>query len=392
MHRRPQSKSTSSTATSSHHPLTSHNIAVDDNGPPVESTTNPRLPHRRRRVKASKNASIFESAKDDPLVFFFMACAALLLILIVIGLGIVGKLLQERFGPRFSVVRTILAKEQNPEGFEPLEESKLYMIPHTMSHIGDKSDEYALLRKDYDERLPYNPERSIQFAQQLPKHEYKAVENPAYDVNNCPQNPPEGYPHQWKTLDVLEHWSPNDPNPKVEIYQGLCIFDYRRDYVKALNYRKSEAPFVVRGDPEVVQAVERWNQPQYMSKMLGGIDHRCEYSENNQFMYWLNRKKDTPPPDWKKPTTMLRMTYEEWLNRANITDESLLGPDKAHYYYRLIGCGEMGQHGECDAGSSEYLFDELTFFQPRPSLYIVEPHQQRGIHCRFGMKGVTVSA
>ena len=43
----------------------------------------------------------------------------------------------------------------------------------------------------------------------------------------------------------------------------------------------------------------------------------------------------------------------------------------------------------CDKGSSEFLFDELTFFQPKPGgLYMVEEDKQKGIHCRFGMKGV----
>ena len=44
--------------------------------------------------------------------------------------------------------------------------------------------------------------------------------------------------------------------------------------------------------------------------------------------------------------------------------------------------------GTCDKGSSEFLFDELPFFQPRANLYMVEPHKQKGIHCRFGMRGV----
>ena len=34
------------------------------------------------------------------------------------------------------------------------------------------------------------------------------------------------------------------------------------------------------------------------------------------------------------------------------------------------------------------MFDELTFFKPVESLYIVNPRDQMGIHCRFGMKGV----
>ena len=45
---------------------------------------------------------------------------------------------------------------------------------------------------------------------------------------------------------------------------------------------------------------------------------------------------------------------------------------------------------DCDKDSSEYLFDELPFFQPRDDnpLYMVDPKKQKGIHCRFGMKGV----
>lgn len=46
--------------------------------------------------------------------------------------------------------------------------------------------------------------------------------------------------------------------------------------------------------------------------------------------------------------------------------------------------------GKCDQNSAEYLFDELAFFQPTDEneLYMVKPKEQKGIHCRFGMKGV----
>jgi hypothetical protein len=75
---------------------------------------------------------------------------------------------------------------------------------------------------------------------------------------------------------------------------------------------------------------------------------------------------------------MLRMDYATWLRHANVTDDQL-GPDHPHWYYRLIGCGlGMGNDGSCDKGSSEYLFDELPFFQPKESLYVVEPDEQKG--------------
>lgn len=67
------------------------------------------------------------------------------------------------------------------------------------------------------------------------------------------------------------------------------------------------------------------------------------------------------PLDWKEPTKYLRMEYQDWLNKANQTDESKLGPDNPHWYFRLIGCGKMGK-GACDTNNNENLFDELPFF------------------------------
>lgn len=214
-----------------------------------------------------------------------------------------------------------------------------------------------------------------------------------YDIHNCPHDPPSNYPYAWNVKDVLDNWAPDDPTPRERIYQGLCVFDYETEKEKALNYREVELPFVVRGDPAVLRTAERWTQKEYMQKMLGNTRYRTEYSENNHFMYWAHpRKKDKEnnkvPEDWEPPTEMLRMRYAEWLEHANITDDSQLGPDMEHWYFRLIGCGAMGK--DCDKGSSEYLFDELAFFQPREDneLYMVDPNKQKGIHCRFGMKGV----
>jgi hypothetical protein len=345
---------------------------------------------RRRKVKSSRrNRSIFQSTEGDPVVMLFMVFSAVVVVVVLVLLGFLGKLLYSRFwsNPGTNEHTPSSSTYSKNKEFETLESSKIYSIPHSMLHIGDKSDEYATVRKEYDERHSYDPERSLQITKGLATLQFTAISNPSYDIRNCPKKPPEGYPYQWKTLDIVNRWNPNDPNPPTEIYQGLCIFDYRQDYVKILKYRQQELPFVVRGDPEVAAVVERWNSPEYLSKMLAEKQHRVEYSENNQFMFWVNRKKQPPPEGWKQPTTMMKMSYQEWLSRANVTDDKL-GTDKPHWYYRLIGCGEIGQHGECDEEASEYLFDELTFFQPRPTLYIIDPHQQRGIHCRFGMKGV----
>jgi hypothetical protein len=336
----------------------------------------------------------------------------------------------------------------------PIPPSDIYEIPGSLSHIGDKSDHYATLRKEIDQIFPIDPQRSLQAVEHLKKYEFHAMpmqdnsntvnndnsnnnvndNNPLpYDIYNCPDEPPEHYPFHWNTLELLKHWPPDDPEVRQHVYQGVCVFDYHEDYAKALVYRNKEVPFVVQGDPAVAATVERWNANgntntdtgtdtdmntdtgtgnnnnkhyNYMERMLGNVNHRAEYSENNHFLYWKPgsnkpnwkpRQRGAPEPrhdgngkpeNWKEPTQMIRMTYPEWLSHANVTpDES--SSDKPHWYFRLIGCGETGPHGECDSGSSEYLFDELTFFQPKNNLlYMVQPQEQKGIHCRFGMLGV----
>lgn len=289
--------------------------------------------------------------------------------------------------------------------FPPLKESTVYKIPNTMSHIGDKSDQYATLRKQYDSmKSPNRPERSVDATQELHTN-YQAIENPDYNIYNCPDIPPPGYPYQWKTLQILNHWNPHntdDPIPDStghsKLYQGLCQFSYQKDYLKILKYRSHEVPYVVRDDPHVAESSERWNFPGYMNDLLGSVMHRAEYSKSNHFLYWMPSKKENPkspidfkkmPENWKEPTTMMRMTYADWVQHANVTDPELTQPDKDHWYFRLIGCGETGPEGECDHGASEYLFDELPFFQPKPDgLYLVESDKQKGVHCRFGMTGI----
>lgn len=365
---------------------------------------------------------------------------------------------------------------------------KKYVIPESMKRIGSKARWYTNLRYEYDtEILPKDDGRSVGFVEAERKRQGTYAQAPGarteYDVHDCPDHPPHGYPAQWPVLDVTSNWPTDDPNPPAHggIYQGICVFDYATEIHKAERYRRKERPFVVRNDPAVARTAERWNHPGYMERLLMGKEdtqRRTEYSPNNHFMYWVDkrprserrraqkalqsahahgedvhggfgrgdqramahameeieelnelkdklfeareyqknhedddevqeevhrlqhlvekakkRKKEVALENWQPPTENLRMTYLEWLEHANVTDDKL-GPDNPHWYFRLIGCGNMGDgtaDGSCDKGSSEWLFDELTFFQPREEdtpFYLVEPEKQKGIHCRFGMKGV----
>jgi len=275
-----------------------------------------------------------------------------------------------------------------------------YQHSDYMPDMGDHSPPYANLRKEYDHLLPSETpadyermKRSVHDMRTRTYDNLMADEMP-YDIHDCPDDPPPNYPYAWNIQDVLDNWALDDVTPRDAIYQGVCIFDYETELQKAMNYRELEVPFVIRDDPKVLRTVERWSQEGYMQKMLGeNTRYRTEYSSDNHFMYWTKPKRKAieehiMEKNWKPPTDMIRMPYPEWLEHANVTDDKL-GPDHEHWYFRLIGCGAMGKN--CDKDSSEYLFDELSFFQPTDEnpLYMVEPQKQKGIHCRFGMKGVT---
>ncbi|KAL7565878.1 hypothetical protein ACA910_021469 [Epithemia clementina (nom. ined.)] len=395
------------------------------------------------------------------------------------------------------------------DSLEPLPFNSIYHVPEAMETMGDRSSEYAQLRRLYDtELLPDDNERSLQFVHDMTKplppsflsssspllpallaagggggggegvhhsdqvarddygrvhhHQIKSDadddndnddddDEPVYDIFNCPYEPPRNYPREWNLVhDVLNHWPADDTNIPTSsgIHQGLCVFDYQEDYDKALHYRELEQPFVVVHDPRVARTAERWHNPEYVEQMVGpNVLHRAEHNVNNHFLYHMPvrggsqgrgrgdrrrlRQKDhggggvvlrdlqgrpAKVQNQQAVPEALRMTFRDWLVRANVTDDEAL-PTRDHWYFRLIGCGYMGADGSCDQGSTEALFDELPFFQPllppssssssSPSssssssssdgendgrgsnaLYLGNPEEQMGIHCRFGMKGV----
>ena len=355
------------------------------------STVGKTFPKRRRQKPAFSRYYSFSSLWSDETIRVMAGIIAVLILIFFFGIAIIFRLLAQK---GFT--------SAPPSAPASLHYSNV-ALPQSMPHIGDKSEKYITLRQEYESEHPSDPERSIAAIQELQKLKFKTVPNGLYDIYNCPYEPPTGYPYEWNTVHILKNWNPNDvANPPSELFQGLCVFNYGTDYDKAMHYRSQELPFVVRNDPDIAAAAERWNTPGYMHQMLGNTPYRAEHSDTNHFLYWVHKGKKHGPirrgavpkveESDRRPTDMLKLKYQQWLDHANVTDESLLGPNQPHWYFRLIGCGEMKNkpagHGQCDP-PSEYLFDELPFFQPRSDqLYIVEPEQQKGIHCRFGMQGL----
>ena len=298
----------------------------------------------------------------------------------------------------------------------------------------DPSPFYGELRNSYESFFPpptgddYDPnaERALKAVQDLQTYSKlqthllpNSEKQLYYDIHDCPETPPEGYPVEWNLVDeVLRQWPADDPELPASgrLYQGLCVFDLRKkgNLKKALNYRNAEVPFVVRGDPQVAQTVERWNAPDYLQALIGDTPQGTELSASGSFTYWTDSSVDKKKyPEYKPPTQVSEMTFSEWLELANVTDSKLLTPDSPHYYFKIVGCAPGTHHvaastnDKVDESCSRlpgnaphvpYLTDELPFYaQTESSLYVKEPlaatpmgrfQTSKAVNCRFGMKGV----
>lgn len=265
-----------------------------------------------------------------------------------------------------------------------------------------------------------------------------------YDIYNCPLTPTEDYPKAWKSTDVLKNWNPNDSvttSPR-DIYQGLCVFDFQTQYKAALNYRNSEKPFLIRNDARITAVARRWgDDPEYLHRVFGDVkEFRTERSPTNQFMYYRLRGNKHTPKNYQQPANdEIEMTFGEWLEHAiekdgiALGDEDLISKSKALKDRRmsLINYQSKDQHNGEDPleddekgikdedneeakeekyyyfrinadlvsakkkSPSKFIYDELPFFDPRrkqdSQFYIVDPSGQRGINCRFGMRGITAA-
>lgn len=205
-------------------------------------------------------------------------------------------------------------------------------------------------------------------------------------VVNCPPHPEKDYPKPYNMLKIIDNWNPDNTDIPEKHFDSLCHFDYSNETELgyAFNYKAAEVPFVAYNIPEVNEVVRKWNNPDYLRKLLGNAKYRTETSDSNHFMYWNNGNRKFLRTEegkvWKAPTGVTQVTFNQWLDFA-IANQNKTMEDREHQYFRVTS-----------QSSHEFLFKELPFFKPQKSLFITDPMGQRGIHCRFGMRSVIAEA
>jgi hypothetical protein len=202
--------------------------------------------------------------------------------------------------------------------------------------------------------------------------------------------PQVGYPTFFSLLSLIQKWSPDDPDPPPYFKETLQSFNYsdplERSYAE--KFRDAELPFKVYGIPDLTQVSALWSD-RYLNNQL---EHTwriyVEKSKNNHFMYWVPEGK--VDPRLVPPVEMTNdMKFLEWLQLAKAADRNdRTNPHtnaSAHYYF-------MTSSNPHDNRQYFVSRDLAMFSTPTNNFFITDVEQQKGIQCRFSMRGINMAA
>lgn len=183
---------------------------------------------------------------------------------------------------------------------------------------------------------------------------------------------------------IIERWNPDNPNIPVDFKERLQHFDYSKPEERALAaaYRDAELPFKLFNVPEFNDISLKWDDT-YLNNNLNSIQGRVhvEKSNTNHFMFWAMRGFRSVP-NYKPPTELISsMTFQEWLSLAHLADRHTLEANKTHFYF-MTGA-DARENGRT------FISRDLSLFSTRQAnFFITNPSANKGIQCRFGMRGV----
>lgn len=199
-----------------------------------------------------------------------------------------------------------------------------------------------------------------------------------------PPNEETGLPYE-PLLEIIERWNPDDPEIPKSFKERLQYFDFGNPKERDLaeKWRNAELPFKLYNVSDFHEISRLWNDD-YLETNLNKYSYKThvEKSNNNHFMFWtyrglrLHRNKD-----FKPPTEVVNMKFKEWLQKAKEADLNKLSNDSVHYYFM------MGADAH-ENGRTFISRDVPLFSTSKNNFFITNVKANKGIQCRFSMRGV----
>jgi hypothetical protein len=186
-------------------------------------------------------------------------------------------------------------------------------------------------------------------------------------------------------LNLLTAWNPDNPDPPSVFKESLQHFNYSNpaEQAMALTFRLAEMPFKIYGVPNVDEVVNKWSN-EYLKEMMADDEKTNTLtSKNNHFQYWKKAKENKHMKETKsvRPTGSVKMPFAEWLELVQAADRDKLRADEPHLYFR--------KNNEKNAKLGTFVGRDLNIFSTTTNnFFISDVRQNKGIQCRFGMRGI----
>lgn len=182
--------------------------------------------------------------------------------------------------------------------------------------------------------------------------------------------------------NVIESWNPDNPDQPDSFAETLQHFDYGNPVERAMaeKYRNAELPFKLFNVSEFIGVANLWTD-EYLHRQLGSNLRRShvEKSKDNHFMYWNNRGINKF--GYKPPTEIVDMSFDTWLEKAKAADLEKMTNSTPHYYF-------MSSAPPHDHERTFISRDLKLFSTEKNNFFITNVPANKGIQCRFGMRGV----
>uniref|UniRef100_A0A7S3NET5 JmjC domain-containing protein n=1 Tax=Aureoumbra lagunensis TaxID=44058 RepID=A0A7S3NET5_9STRA len=216
----------------------------------------------------------------------------------------------------------------------------------------------------------------------------------------------EGYPQTQPLNEILKAWNPDNVTIPIPFRETLQIFNYSNLKERALaeEYRNAEVPFKLYDIPNIEQVRKKWNDAYLVDVMdhRRGTQFKIERSKNNHFMYWQH-KQNMPAKykDWIPPTEIITgVHFAQWLDWAHTADAEQIESEATHHYL-MLGTMPLTQlhasHSSFRPRENNkyrhFVNNDLSIFTPdTENFFITNIAANKGIQCRFGMRGVIAEA
>lgn len=191
------------------------------------------------------------------------------------------------------------------------------------------------------------------------------------------------YPSYRSLLDLVSEWNPDNPDPPAEFRERLQHFNYSDPVERAMaeKYRNAEVPFKLYDIPGF-SAVSRLWSDEYLLENMDSDSPHVEESDSNHFMYWNTQHQ---AEGYVPPTEIVDLSFKKWLSLAHRADEAKISSEAKHYYF-MTGSPPRDRGGN-------FISRDLKLFSTKTNnFFITDVKANKGIQCRFGMRGIIAEA